>query len=150
MRIKETRQKPIDTTRFAPIEDKRGAADLQHNFQRHMRDAHSSEYEEYIEELKNKVQKQGDLLSKRVDMADFQKYRELITQLFQEVASNSYQFCKSDKFDQRGRHKVFTVIRNVNQKLDEIAKMILKEESDNIELLNAVDDVRGMLVDMFL
>lgn len=150
MRIKETRQIPIDQTRLAPIEDKRTAPGSQHSFQRHMRDTGASEYEQYISELQDKVRKQGEKLGKKVDVAEFQKYRELITQLFSEVAGNSYQFCKSDKFDQRGRHKVFAVIRNVNKKLDEIAAMILKDEADNIELLHAVDDVRGMLVDMFL
>ncbi len=150
MRIKETAKLPMGQHRVQHTEERPNPGGAQHNFQRHLRDSHTSEYEAYIQELTEKISAQGELLGKKVDVAEFQKYRELITQLFHEAASNSYAFSKADKFDQRGRHKVITMIRKVNQRLDEIAAMVLKSEADNIELLHAVDDIRGMLVDMFL
>jgi uncharacterized protein YaaR (DUF327 family) len=140
----------MDVPRIQPVEERRGGETAQHGFLRHMSTMQDAEYQEYIHDLSDRITRQGERLGEKVDIAEFQKYRELISELFNETASNSYLFCKSDKFDSRGRHKVFTVIRKVNQRLDEIAEMILKNEADNLSMLDAVDDIRGMLVDMFL
>lgn len=150
MRVSKTGNVPQGSQRLTPTEERPSAGAFQHNFQRQMSDAQSEAYQKYIDELTESIYQQGEKLTKKVDVAEFQKYRELITKLFHEAASNSYMFCKSDKFDNRGRHKVYSVIRKVNQRLDEMAAMVLKKESDNLDLLHAVDDIRGMLVDMLL
>lgn len=150
MRIKDLTSVPMDAPRINTVEERRGSDDFGHSFQRHMSDVQSQEYEEYIKGLTEKIFEQGKLMGDKIDIAAFQKYRELIIQLFNEAASNSYMFCKMDKFDSRGRHKVFAVIRKVNSRLDELAAMVLEQEADNIQLLDIVDDIRGMLVDMFL
>ncbi len=150
MRIKDMPKVAVDAPRLVSVEEKRSGDGFSHQFQRHMSDVQTAEYEAYISDLTEKVFRQGKLLGEKVDFAEFQKYRELIMQLFHETASNSYVFSKTDKFDSRGRHKVFTMIRNVNKRLDELAKLVLEKEADNIQLLDIMDDIRGMLVDMFL
>lgn len=150
MRIKQVQGSSLDTQRVGQVDGKRSEGSFGHDFQRHMSDTNTAEYEAYIKDLAERIRKQGELVNERVDITEFQKYRELITQLFNETASNSFKFCKMDKFDQRGRHKVFAVIRKVNKRLDEIAAMILEQEADHIKMLEAMDDIRGMLVDMLL
>ena len=150
MRIKDMPAIPMDAPRLQPVEDKRAGGGATHNFQRHMSDANSADYERYIQDLADRIFKQGEMISRKVDLAEYQKYRELIMELFKETASNSYVFCKNEKFNARGRHKIFAVIRKVNQRLDELAAAVLSKEADNITMLDIVDDIRGMLVDLFL
>ena len=55
----------------------------------------------------------------------------------------------SPPFDAKGRRNVMVLIKKVNVMLDEMAQQILQEQSENIRLLEMVDDIRGMLVDIF-
>ena len=149
MKIKDVRKIPSGSQRVGGIDEKRSADSFEQEFQRHKHDTSTAEYERYIRELTQKIQRQGELVSNKADLAEFQKYRELISELLNETVSNSYAFCKTSQFDARGRHKVFALIRNVNKQLDELAAEILKHEADTIKLLAIVDDIRGLLVDLY-
>ena len=119
-------------------------------FQRQMTNLNQVDYEAYIQDLAERIGKQGEAVTKKADLSELQKYRELIAQLLNETTSNSFAFCKMDKFDARGRHKVYAVVKRINQKLDELTSEVLREQTDNIRLLSIVDDIRGMLVDLLL
>ena len=150
MRVKELSNIPRNTLGPAPMEDKRESGSQGQAFHRHMSNVNTAEYEKYLSTLSENIQQQGEALTQRMDLAEFQKYRELIMELFQETASNSYMFFKQEKFDARGRHKIMAVIRKVNNRLDELAALILEEQKDNLQTLSIVDDIRGMLVDLFM
>jgi uncharacterized protein len=132
------------------VMDKPSSSGMGSSFQRQMSDLSQSEYREYIEGLKNSIFAQGETVKDNADISAFVIYRKLLSQLMNEVASNAYVSSRTGAFDSRGRHKVFTIIRSVNKKLDEMAREILSEQDDNIRLLQMVDDIRGLLVDMFL
>jgi hypothetical protein len=51
--------------------------------------------------------------------------------------------------DRRGRHRVYGIIRLVDEKLDELAKELVSEEKDTIHILSMVDEIRGLLLDIF-
>ena len=119
------------------------------NFQRHMTDATTAEFKNHIADLSDKIHQQGLLVAKRADIKELQRYREMITELLNDTVSNSYEFTKHGAFDARGRHRVFAFVKRINADLDEMTKEVLKEESDNIRLLNLVDDIRGLIIDIF-
>lgn len=119
-------------------------------FRRQLTDLHEAQYKEYIEDLKSRIFEQGEVLKKKSDISGFLKYRQLIAELVGEAASNAYESSRSGGFDINGRHKVLTTIKKVNNTLDEMAQEILKQQTDNINLLQMVDDIRGLIVDMFL
>lgn len=109
-----------------------------------------SAYLKRIEALIGDVERQGKKLTERADMAEMQKYREMITSLINETVSNGFAFAKEGRIGVNGRSKIFAMIRTVNEKLDSMTKKILSEEKENINLLDDVDDIRGLLVDMYL
>lgn len=120
------------------------------SFRRHISDINDARYQEHIEELRERIFEQGEVIKKKSDINEFIKYRKLIAELMGEVAGNAYESSKTSSFDARGKHKVFVLIKKVNSKLDEMARQVLDSQSENIKLLQMVDDIRGMLVDMFL
>lgn len=107
-------------------------------------------HQNYIIDLIDKISIQGKKISNKADILELQKYKKLITELLNDTVSNSYSYVKSDNFNYRKRHKVFTIIKKVNQSLDELTAEVLKQQSDNLNLLSTVGDIRGMLVDLFL
>lgn len=107
-------------------------------------------YEQHVKEALENIVKQGEKVAKRADLSEMHKYREMIRELLNETVSNGYEFCKSSRFDSRGRSKVFALIQRVNDKLSDMTQELLKEEADKIKLLSDIGDIRGMLVDILM
>ena len=120
------------------------------SFSRHMMDFSQAQYQQYIEDLKKRIFAQGENIKRKADVSEFMQYRRLITELLEVAAGNAYACTKTSAFDAKGRRNVFVLIKKVNARLDEMAQEILSEQSDNINLLQMVDDIRGLLLDVLL
>jgi hypothetical protein len=99
--------------------------------------------------LMEEIVMQGDKLVKRTDIRDMKKYRTLIKEFMNEVVNRSHKFSRENFLDRRGRHRVYGIIRLVDEKLDELAKELVSEEKDSISILAKVDEIRGLLLDIF-
>ena len=150
MKVFDISTKPTEQHVVFPAANRPNESDHAHGFRRQLTTMNQAVYRRYIDGLKEQIDSQGEILQRKADMKELQKYRQLITELLNETVSNSYALCNHDAFDTRGRHRVLTVIRKVNEKLDNLTKDILSGQADNLTLLETVDDIRGLLVDMFL
>ena len=92
---------------------------------------------------------QGDRLVKRMDITDMKKYRSLIKDFMNEIVNRSHKFSRENFLDRRGRHRVYGIVRLVDEKLDELATELLKEEKDKLAILARVDEIRGLILDIF-
>jgi len=92
---------------------------------------------------------QGKKISKHTDVKDMKKYRTLIKDFLNEVVNRSHKFSRENFLDRRGRHRVYGIIRLIDQNLDDLAAELMKEEKDNISILQKVDEIRGLLLDIF-
>ena len=150
MKIKNIQKTTVQISKDISLENKKASTYGSISFRRQLTTLSNENYEQYIKDMIGKINSQGEVVAKKANLAEFQKYRELIAKLLNETASNSYELCKENKFDARGRHKAFALVKKVNQKLDEMASAILSEQSTNIQMMSMVDDIRGMLVDLYL
>ena len=66
-----------------------------------------------------------------------------------EVVNHSHKFSRENFLDRRGRHRVYGIIRLVDEKLDELAQELVKDERDNIAVLGLVGEIRGLILDIF-
>lgn len=92
---------------------------------------------------------QGDKLVKRMDVRDMRRYRSLIKEFMNEIVNRSHKFSRENFLDRRGRHRVYGIIRLVDDKLDELAQELVKDEHDKISILAKVGEIRGLLLDIF-
>ncbi|MDE6055323.1 MAG: YaaR family protein [Lachnospiraceae bacterium] len=92
---------------------------------------------------------QGDKIVKRMDVRDMRRYRTLIKEFMNEIVNRSHKFTRENFLDRRGRHRVYGIIRLVDEKLDELAQELVSEECDKIAILAKVDEIRGLLLDIF-
>ena len=82
---------------------------------------------------------QGDKLVKRMDIRDMKRYRMLIKDFMNEIVNRSHKFSRENFLDRRGRHRVYGIIRLVDEKLDEIAQALVSDECDKISILAKVN-----------
>lgn len=103
---------------------------------------------EKLSSLMEKIDEQGDKLAKHMDIADMKQYRSLVKEFMNEVVSRSHKFSRENFLDRRGRHRVYGIVRKVDENLDELAQELVKDEKDNIAVLGKVGEIRGLLLDI--
>lgn len=96
------------------------------------------------------ITQQGERIKKRMDVRDVKRYRMLIQEFMNEVVSRSHTFSRENSLDRRGRHRVYGIVKLVNQAIDELAQELISEESDSLSILGRIDEIRGMLIDIFM
>jgi uncharacterized protein YaaR (DUF327 family) len=92
---------------------------------------------------------QGERISKKNDIKDMQRYRILIKAFLNEVVTRSHVFSRENFLDRRGRHRVYGIIRQVDKELDELAQELVKDETNNIDILAKIGQIQGLLLDIF-
>ena len=95
------------------------------------------------------ISMQGRQISKKHDSRDMQRYRTMIREFLNEVVTRSHSFSRENFLDKKGRHRVYGIIRLVNQNLDALTQEMLKEEKDNITIMGIIGDIEGLLLDIF-
>jgi len=120
------------------------------DFQSNLVMAEDSNYKQHLDSLMRDIDKQGEILAKRVDIRELKIYKKLIAEFLGVAIGNSKKFSKKSILDRRGRHKVFAIIKNINEELDKLTQEVLSGESDNINLLRRIEDIRGLILDLFL
>ncbi len=109
-----------------------------------------ADLENRLNKLMSEIERQGDNLAKNMDIKDLKQYKKLIAEFMDEVVNGAMKYTKHNHFDRRGRHKVYAIIKKVNAKVEEISREFLKEEKDNIKMLENIGSIKGMLLDMYM
>ena len=92
---------------------------------------------------------QGRKIGKHMDVRDMKRYRTLIKDFLNEVVNRSHKFSRENFLDRRGRHRVYGIIRLIDENLDSLAEELMKEEKDHLAILSRIDEIKGMLLDIF-
>ena len=91
---------------------------------------------------------QGNKITKHMDVKDMKRYRTLIKDFMNEIVNRSHKFSRENFLDRKGRHRVYGIIRRVDDALDELAQELLKDEKDHLSILAKVGEIRGLLLDI--
>lgn len=109
-----------------------------------------AELQTRLQTLMEEITMQGNKLSKRRDVKDMKHYRGLVKEFLNEIVTHSHSFTRENFLDRRGRHRVYGIIRLVDENLDQLAQELMKDEKDNLAILNKIGEIQGLLLDIFM
>lgn len=109
-----------------------------------------SELQNRLSMLMEDITMQGKKISKKMDIRDMKRYRALVKDFLNEVVTRSHKFSRENFLDRRGRHRVYGIIRRVDETLDSLAQELVKEEKDHIAILGMIGEIKGLLLDIFM
>ena len=107
-----------------------------------------AELQAKIDGLLNDITTQGNLIAQHMDIRDMKKYREKIREFMNEVVYRSHKFSRENFLDRKGRHRVYGLIKLVDENLDELARELCSDEKDHISILSRIGEIRGLLLDI--
>ncbi|AVX29646.1 hypothetical protein CTH_0017 [Carboxydocella thermautotrophica] len=111
--------------------------------------AQTTETRKQLDKLIKDIEVQGQRLANHRTLVELKRYKEMVRNFLREVVSSGYQVREETGWDRRGRYKVHVLVDKVNAKLEELTEEILQKEKSQVEILARVDEIRGLLVDMY-
>ena len=105
---------------------------------------------EQLDKLLRQIDEQGAKLSKTPTYDELKAYRTLIKNFVGEAVNHMYELHTQSGWDRMGRQKVYTTVRKVDKKLEEIAEKIRLGQSDQLDIIASHDAIRGLLVDLYM
>lgn len=102
-----------------------------------------------VDALMMDITAQGERIARHMDIRDLKKYRGLIKDFLNEVVYRSHKFSRENFLDRRGRHRVYGIIRKIDETLDQLAEELMLDEKDHISILSRIGEIEGLLLDIF-
>ncbi len=110
----------------------------------------SEQVREHLQDLYGKITTQAEKIGERLYLDDVLHYKKLVKEFLDVASKNAHHFSKQNFLDRRGRHRVYCIVKNVDRELDQLTKEFINQETDRINVLKKLDDIRGMLLDIMM
>lgn len=108
-----------------------------------------AELQQRLTTMLDEITNQGERIAQHMDIRDMKKYRGMVKDFLNEVVNRSHKFSRENFLDRRGRHRVYGIIKLVDETLDELATELVKDEKDHISILSRIGEIKGLLLDIF-
>ena len=101
-----------------------------------------------INNMLKDINLQGKLIARHMDIREMKRYRGLIRDCLKEIVNRSHKFSRENFLDHRGRHRVYGIIRLIDENLDELAQELVEDEKNQIDILSRIGEIEGLLLDI--
>ncbi len=118
-------------------------------FSSRFQQAQSQEIHEELDRILGEIQKAGEQLAKEMTWDRFITYRANVRAFLQTVSNQGFQVCGTKGKTRMGNQKVFITVKTVDQKLADIGEEVMKSEQNHLEVLSKMDELRGLLLDLY-
>jgi uncharacterized protein YaaR (DUF327 family) len=99
--------------------------------------------------LMEKIDGIGAELKKSPSLEGIKRYRQLVREFMNEALNNSYQVETETKWDYSGNRKEYVIVKKVNQYLEELTENFVSQEKPQINLIAKLDEIQGLLLDLY-
>ncbi|MDR1867145.1 MAG: DUF327 family protein [Treponema sp.] len=104
--------------------------------------------EQAIQELLDEIHSSGDALKNRPFVEEIIQYKKAVRDFLHYVVKKAYRTERSVSGANLARRKRYTVVQIVDQKLEQLAAGILAGQTNQVQLLAKLEEIKGLLVDM--
>ncbi|MBV4419199.1 YaaR family protein [Clostridium tyrobutyricum] len=101
---------------------------------------------EQLKDMFNNIKKKGNRLSITKCYSDVKEYKNMIKEYLKSVLNYMYSVKKDISFWQT---QYFITVETIDDKLEELTNMLITEQKDNLNVASTIDDISGLLVDIY-
>lgn len=94
------------------------------------------------------IKKQGEKFAKNPNLEELKLYKSMIMEFLKYVTEHMYAV-EHHTGGTRMRQKIYTVTKIIDEKLDALTQFVLSQQAQNINLLATLDEIRGLLIDLY-
>lgn len=102
--------------------------------------------QEQLKRMCDDIKKRGNRLVLTKTYADVRMYKKMIKEYLESVLQYMYDTKKDISFWQT---QYFVTVDTVDAKLEELTAALLGEEQENIDVASTIDEIQGLIVDIY-
>ncbi|MBP2019706.1 uncharacterized protein YaaR (DUF327 family) [Symbiobacterium terraclitae] len=127
----------------------RASASARVPFREQLARSHAMHFNERIDQALQEIDELGRRLTESLSQNDLRLYRDAIGRLFRDLTRHMLEVRQDLEWDsQAWEQRTMVTIRRVDQRLEELSRLVLEQEQDRLAILAAVDEIKGLLLDV--
>lgn len=148
LRIDHNRKNPGNIT----LSDKKGIREVKPSFHgefsRDLAEKEDQFYNLRMHEILKKIDSITERLARNLNLNDLIKYKQLVQSFLKEATARAYLVNQERSFTRRGARSILVSVEKINQEVEEIVSGFATRKNEPVEILAALDKIRGLLVDL--
>jgi uncharacterized protein len=117
------------------------------NFSESFNQVNKIKSKEQLDSYIKQIKEIGQRLINTKGYTDVINYKNAIQKYLKSVVDYTYEIDKKDSF---WNNNYFKTVNVINEKLDTITRSFLNDEKDNIDIASKIDEINGLLIDLYL
>lgn len=77
------------------------------------------------------------------------RYKKKVRVILLFLVEHSYNVTESSFYDLQGRRRFLMKVESIDQKLEDLTREFLGKQSGNLDLVSRLDEIRGLLLDLY-
>lgn len=94
------------------------------------------------------IDKLGKQLRDKPTLINLKNYKTAVRAFLQEAVKTAYAVTEQRFVDRFGRRRMFLLVAKVDEKLEELTRMVLNQQDNALNLAAKLDEIRGLLLDI--
>jgi uncharacterized protein YaaR (DUF327 family) len=102
-----------------------------------------------LDEMMKELSMQGDRLQRSQTFAELEIYKNLVRAFLHKISHELYHLQEAGPAPVHHGQKVNVIIQKVDERLDALAKQVLGRQARQLNILDRLDEIRGLLMDLY-
>ncbi len=132
--------------RSTPVKQEGVSISSKGDFTRNFNFARQQKSEEELKQMFKNIKNKGNRLAVSKCYADVRAYKRAIKEYLESMLAFMYSVKKDISFWQT---QYYVTVETVDKKLEELTAMLLSEEKENLDIAGTIDEITGLIVDIY-
>ena len=150
MRIEEKKM-TANTEKITKATNRRSKTSrTESSFKNKLTEIQQQEVKKRLNKLLVLVDREGEKLKKTLDKEDLISYKRRVQDFLRILQQEFVEAKQSYSWDASGNVQTHTIIEKVDKNLEVLQGLFLQEQSDVLEIVSKIDEIRGLLLDLYM
>lgn len=104
---------------------------------------------EYLHQLLEDIDQQGQQLCEHPTFHELRKYKDLVKQFMGEVGKNGLSLSQTESWDMYGGSKTLKTVKMIDRKLVELTDHVLNQQTAGLSILERIGEIKGLLINLY-
>jgi uncharacterized protein YaaR (DUF327 family) len=102
-----------------------------------------------LEVFLKRLNAQGQKLSQTLSVEDLIDFKNMVKSFLKSTLGKSRTMQEETIWDFRGQPKIMARVTKINQALEEFGEQVLSSQAEPLKILAKIDEIKGLIIDLF-
>ncbi|MFW5962380.1 MAG: YaaR family protein [bacterium] len=152
MRVNNGFKKTLSLDNYTINKKSSGIKDISSNntFKARLSEVNKQEVREKLHKLLVLIDEKGEKLKKSLDEKTLLEYKQYVKDFLKTIQNEFANTKQSFSWDGNGNLKTYTIIEKIDNNLNSLHDMFMKEQTDVLNVLSRIKEIKGLLLDLYV